>query len=209
MKPTLRHGPLAAISLLKFFCPVSEYDSVIGDLTERYQRGYGPIWYWKQVLSIIVLGNYGHAAQRPWLAPSRIPVGTGFIVVFGGFALLFTLMSDIPLMLPAIIGAPFAFAWIRLRDNRQEVPPPRQAPRAARIIGGNIPITGGIFAGLVIVALLSALLHDVPPVRALAIPGVLGGLIFSGFLYRWREAHPLELRIESLHLKGDPQRRVR
>jgi hypothetical protein len=145
----LRHGPLAATSLLKFFCPDSEYDSVIGDLTEQYQQGHGPLWYWKQVLSIVLLGNYRHAVDRPLVVANRIPLGTGFLLVFGSVALLFTVLSDIPLWVPAVIGGPIAFGLIRLRDNRRGDTPPFEALGISRITGAKIPLAGAIGRGLV------------------------------------------------------------
>jgi hypothetical protein len=33
-------------------------ESVLGDLSEQYQRGRGSIWYWRQVLSIVYMGLF-------------------------------------------------------------------------------------------------------------------------------------------------------
>jgi hypothetical protein len=206
----LRQGPLAATSLLQYFCPDSEYNTVIGDLTEQYQRGHGPFWYWKQVLFIVFLGSYRDAVPQPWVAADRIPIGAGFglgtgvvTLVLVAVGIFFALETELPLLLPPIIGGPIAFALIRRRNSARPVPLPFAGPATIQINTTRIPIKGGIGAALAIIVLLGALLHDVPAIRALAIPGLLGGLLFAAALHAWRKSHPPTLRIESLQLKDD------
>jgi hypothetical protein len=38
---------------LNQFGPATEEESELGDLVEQYQRGYGRVWYWRQVLAIV------------------------------------------------------------------------------------------------------------------------------------------------------------
>jgi len=61
---TLRHTPKAATWFLDRFGPNTEDESVVGDLFERYQRGHGSIWYWRQVLSIVFVGLYREILQN-------------------------------------------------------------------------------------------------------------------------------------------------
>jgi magnesium-transporting ATPase (P-type) len=53
---TFRSTPLIATWILNQFGAVPENESAIGDLVEKYQRGKGSIWYWRQVLVIIFAG---------------------------------------------------------------------------------------------------------------------------------------------------------
>jgi hypothetical protein len=70
----------------------------------------------------------------------------------------------------------------------------RGKPEVASVEGRNagiridsIPITGGVGSGLLILILLIGVVIDVPEIRYLALPGVLGGLLFGVVLiYRSR-----------------------
>jgi len=56
----LRSTPPIASWLLNQFGALPENESAIGDLVEKYQRGKGSIWYWRQVLVIVFVGLYGN-----------------------------------------------------------------------------------------------------------------------------------------------------
>ena len=55
---TLKPAPRTAIWFLNRFGSNTEMESVLGDLSEQYQRGRGSIWYWRQVLSIVYMGLF-------------------------------------------------------------------------------------------------------------------------------------------------------
>jgi hypothetical protein len=55
---TPKPAPRAATWFLKRFSSYTEDESVLGDLSEQYQRGRGSIWYWRQVLSIVYMGLF-------------------------------------------------------------------------------------------------------------------------------------------------------
>jgi hypothetical protein len=56
----LRPTPSVATWFLNQFGPASVDESELGDLVERYQRGHGRLWYWRQVLAIV----YGELYQQ-------------------------------------------------------------------------------------------------------------------------------------------------
>jgi hypothetical protein len=207
---TLRLAPPAATALLKLFCPGPDYDSVIGDLTEQYQLGHSPWWYWKQVLAIVVVGNYRRAVQRPLVSTSRPPVGQVFALLVVIVAVLSMLLSEIwwMIFLPAIIGGFVIAGVIVMRGCGHAEPTPLNAPGVARIDSSKIPIGGGIGAGILIVILLGGLLLDLPQMRALAIPGILSGLLFGVALHLWRRSHVPAPRVETLGLKRNAMRDV-
>jgi len=62
----LRKPPNGATWFLKQFGSQSEDESVIGDLTERYQRGGGSIWYWRQVLVIVFVSHVQNIRRDKW-----------------------------------------------------------------------------------------------------------------------------------------------
>src|SRR5688572_7888359 len=142
---TLRLAPPAATGLLKLFCSGPEYDSVIGDLTEQYQLGHSPWWYWKQVLAIVVFGNYRHAVQRPLVSNSRPPVGQAFALVVVIVSIVGALLSDVfwVMFIPPLIGGLIAVV-IFLFGPDHAAPTPLHAPAVVRIDSSKIPIGGGI-----------------------------------------------------------------
>ena len=101
--------PKAATWLLKLFCSNSENDSVMGDLIEQYENGRGRVWYWRQVVAIVVIEIYRRIARRPlmrkaWISP---PLGIAVVVVIT--VLLSTLLPSLWLfglgvLLGVIIG---------------------------------------------------------------------------------------------------------
>lgn len=198
----LRIAPPAATGLLRLFCSGSEYDSVIGDLTEQYQLGHSRWWYWKQVLAIVVFGNYRHALQRRLVSTSRPPVGPAFALVVVIVSLVGALLSDIfwMMFIPPLIGGLIAAAIFLVGPDRAD-PTPLRAPAIVRIDSSKIPIGGGIGAGILIVILLGGLLLDLPQIRALAIPGILSGLLFGVALHLWRRSHVPAPRVETIGLK--------
>ena len=182
----LRPPPAAATWVLKLFCSNPEDDSLVGDLMEQYQRGHGPIWYWRQVLVIVFLGFYRK--------PGRVLVRTmrlGFaLILLIAILLIVALLTDIwVIFLVAILAGVITGIFKFARGNGRTELTPSDAPRVARINMSKIPISGGIGAGFLIVILLTAVLHDLPMLRLLAVPGILAGLIFAVILRLWRRVH--------------------
>jgi hypothetical protein len=62
---TFRSTPRAATWFLREYCPNPQDDSVIGDLTEEYQRGRSSTWYCRQVLAIVFVGLYREIRLKP------------------------------------------------------------------------------------------------------------------------------------------------
>jgi hypothetical protein len=63
---TLKPTPRPATWFLKQFGSNTEDESVMGDLSEQYQRGRSSIWYWRQVLSIVFVGLFREARRNKW-----------------------------------------------------------------------------------------------------------------------------------------------
>ena len=59
----------------------------------------------------------------------------------------------------------------------------------ARIDSSNIPVRGGIAAGIAIAILLTGALIELPSLRLLVVPGIVGGLVFGGILLVRRRHH--------------------
>jgi MFS family permease len=88
------------------------------------------------------------------------------------------------LSLLAGIGVGIAMFW---RNKSGETIPDSATGKLASINISSIPIRGGIGAGILIAILLGAVLIDLPILRWIALPGLLGGLAFGGLLILWRE----------------------
>jgi hypothetical protein len=203
MKP--RPAPAFATILLKLFCSGPEHDSVEGDLMEQYHLGRGRFWYWKQVLGVVFLGLYGKAARRPLIHTSRIPVGLLFsalLVTTFLSAVIATLSDFSPIFIGAVLGG-VLFGMVKYaqaeKPGRLTQSP---APSIVRIDSSKIPIAGGAGAGILIVVLFGAVLHDLPELRLLAIPGLLGGLVVFAGLRLWRSFHPRDVEKEWLSIRA-------
>ena len=186
----LRTAPPAATGLLKLLCPGPEYDSVIGDLMEQYQQGHGSLWYWRQVLAIVVLGLYRKPGRRPLISTNRIPIGAGFALILVIAALSAALLSGIgPILLVGVLCGVLMGIFKFGRPDRGKGLTTFNAPKVVRIDSSKISISGGIGAGILILILLTAVLHDLPLLRVMAVPGILAGLFFAVVLRLWRKGH--------------------
>jgi hypothetical protein len=202
---TLRRTPTVATWFLKLFCSDAEHESVIGDLAEQFQHGRGRFWYWRQVLDIAFLSLYGKVARRPLTAMHRVPVGSLFALVLVLAALAAVALSDVgPIFLAAVFGG-VLFGIVRFEQTshgtRSAPVTESPAPGIVRIDSSKIPIGGGIGAGIVILILLTAVLHDVPELRFWAIPGLLAGVVVAIGLRVWRKVHPRDMDKHWLSLK--------
>jgi len=88
----LRPTPTVATWFLNQFGPDSEDESELGDLVERYQRGHGRAWYWRQVLAIVYGELYRefreHKRQfigglvRTWCLAGGLHFAAGLLLVW-------------------------------------------------------------------------------------------------------------------------------
>jgi hypothetical protein len=69
----LRRAPRIATWLLRHLGSTSRNDEIVGDLAEQYARGRSRAWYWRQILSAILIG----ASNDIWNNKSRALAGLG------------------------------------------------------------------------------------------------------------------------------------
>ena len=191
-----RKPPILATWLLDLSGRVDE--SVTGDLIEQYQQGRGRLWYWRQVIAIVLVRVYKNTASRPLISTHRLPMGVIVTAVFIILSLTVVLLSDIgPLLLtPVVIGCFIAcLRYIRTTQSPPVALPGAQADKQAlvRIDSSKISIRGGLGAGILIVILLTAALHDVALLRVWALPGLLAGPLVALLLRVWAKHHPRDL----------------
>jgi hypothetical protein len=203
---TLRRAPTLATWFLKLFCSDAEHEAVIGDLTEQYQHGRGRFWYWRQVLDIAFLGLYCKVAQRPLTTTHKVPVGSIFALVLIVATLAAVALSDMgPIFLAAVFGG-ILVGIVRFEQTSHrttsEQAPQSPAPRIVRIDSSKIPIGGGLGAGILILVLFIAVLHDLPELRRWAMPGLLAGLVVAIGLRVWRRVHPRDMDKHWLSIKS-------
>jgi len=74
--------PFVATWLLKHFLTSSENDHIIGDLMEAFQSGRSRIWYWKEVIAVIVIGGSSETMKHPLLALRAISCGWATWLLF-------------------------------------------------------------------------------------------------------------------------------
>lgn len=202
----LRRTPTVATSVLKLFCSTAQHESVIGDLMEQYQQGRGRFWYWRQVVAIVFFGLY-RSPERPLISKDRFPMGAAFAVLLVIAGLVAVLLTEIwpILLIPVVVGS--YIGGLKFLSNKDQTPGQTNASvtadvvRIARIDSSKIPITGGLWAGVLILVLFTAMLHDVPVLRRLAVPGLLGGLVFAVVLRLWGRFHPRDITKEWLSIK--------
>jgi hypothetical protein len=89
--------------------------------------------------------------------------------------------------LAPVLGGLFVglLRFVRGQGNRQ--PAKSVVDVVARIDSSKIPVPGGAGAGIVIAALFSATLIELPELRWLVAPGFVSGLAFG--LLLWRKHH--------------------
>jgi hypothetical protein len=68
-----REPPRIAVWLLKRWASPYQRESLVGDLLEMYRAGRSRAWYWRQVITALIL-----ARARPALSP-RTAFGTGLM----------------------------------------------------------------------------------------------------------------------------------
>jgi hypothetical protein len=192
-----QNAPGFATWLLKLFCSGPENESLIGDLMERHQQHGGRLRFWRETLDILLHSTYCKLTRRQLTATPRIPVGQIFATVLILLALVMVLLSDIStiLLIPVLVGSWVACLHYLRRDKSESIwrsgpVVPSPSPKIARIDSSKISVGGGAGAGILILILLVSVLHDLPMLRALALPGLLGGLVFAVALRLWGRWHP-------------------
>jgi len=135
-------------------------------------------------------------------------MGLIFTAILLTATLATTLLSDIGLIFGiAILGGLFVGIFKFVRGDGHEQPgqldrnAPLNAPRIVRIDSSRIPIGGSTGAGIVILILFTAVLHDLPDLRLLALPGLLAGVVFAAVLRLWRKWHPRNTSRDWLSIK--------
>jgi hypothetical protein len=76
----MRELPVLATALLQRLGPADV--SFVGDLVEEYAAGRSRAWYWRQVLSAIVLGSARHMHRHPLRAVGGVAIGWATLLVF-------------------------------------------------------------------------------------------------------------------------------
>jgi hypothetical protein len=76
----MRKLPVLATALLQRLGPADV--SFVGDLVEEYGAGRSRAWYWRQVLSAIVLGSVRHVHRHPLRAVGGVATGWATLLVF-------------------------------------------------------------------------------------------------------------------------------
>lgn len=197
-----QNAPPLATWLLKLFCSGPEHESVVGDLMEQSQAR-GRAWYWRQVLDIVVLALYCKATRRPLITSHRIPVGAIFAGILVVIALGAILVSDVwPIGVIAIFGGLLVGFLKFERGPKPGDLAQSPAPRVARIDSSKIAIGGGLGAGILILILFTAALHDLPELRRWAMPGLIGGLAVAVGLQVWKRLHPRNIEKHWLSIKS-------
>jgi hypothetical protein len=76
----MRKLPVLATALLVRLGPADE--SFVGDLVEEYAAGRSRPWYWRQVLSAILLGSVRHVRTHPLRAFGGVATGWATLLFF-------------------------------------------------------------------------------------------------------------------------------
>jgi hypothetical protein len=77
----LRRAPSIATWLFRHFGSRSRNDEIVGDLAEQYVRGRSRAWYWRQVLSAILIGASNDIWNNKSRALTALVVGWGLLHV--------------------------------------------------------------------------------------------------------------------------------
>lgn len=199
----IRPTPTVATWILKKLCPVPELESIMGDLTEEYQRGRGSLWYWRQVLNVVVLGIYSQTSGRNLVVAKRFPMGAVFALILFVVTISALAVSPLSPIFLIVILAGIFIGGLKFALNRAgQAPASTVAPEVIRIDSSKIPIGGGLGAGIIILILLSGVLYDLEPLRFLAVPGIFLGLVFAVILRFWRRTHVPASPLITLGLKS-------
>jgi hypothetical protein len=79
---TLRTPPPVARSLMERLGPADRRESLIGDLTEQYQRGRSSFWFWRQSLMAIAIGAVRDLRRDPDHVVHALLTGLGALLLY-------------------------------------------------------------------------------------------------------------------------------
>jgi hypothetical protein len=80
---TLRTPPRMARSLVERLGPADRRESLLGDLTEQYQRGRSSLWFWRQSLVAILVGAARDLRRDTGQVAHAVLTGLGALVLYG------------------------------------------------------------------------------------------------------------------------------
>jgi hypothetical protein len=83
---TIRQPPQFAGRLLKRLVPAQDYDALLGDLSEEYQRRGSVLWYCLQILAAIAVGTWKDIRTHRLMTLRAIGIGIASLVVYFFFA---------------------------------------------------------------------------------------------------------------------------
>jgi hypothetical protein len=75
------------MSVLKRLLPTEDVDALIGDITEERSRRSG-LWYWSQLLAIVVVASLRDARRHPLIALRAIATGCVALTTYFGAVML-------------------------------------------------------------------------------------------------------------------------
>ena len=79
---TRTQPPKAATWLLRHFGSSPNNEAVVGDLAERFQNRGTWLWYWRQVLTAIVVSTFRTVTSNKRLTAQSVAVGWGVLILF-------------------------------------------------------------------------------------------------------------------------------
>ena len=86
--------------------------ALIGDLMEEYETGRSPFWYWRQVLTAIVVGSFGSIRAHKWLALRALVIGWVFLEAASRLAFPFTRDSLMWLLERGMVPRHMLFTYV-------------------------------------------------------------------------------------------------
>jgi hypothetical protein len=79
---TLRTPPLLARLVVEKLGPSDRRESLIGDLTEQYQRGRSSLWFWRQSVVAIFVGAFRDVRRNTGHVMHAVLTGVGILVLY-------------------------------------------------------------------------------------------------------------------------------
>jgi len=202
----IQPAPAVATWFLKLFCSGAEDESLIGDLLEKYQRGRGRLWYWRQVAAIVFL-RLGRNVRRLPLAAAAMPMRHAFTLLLVIAAFWAVLLTDIwMIFLVGIAGGVISGVLIFLLGNRAgerrgtgaPIMTDHPVPNHPGISIHHIPVEGAV--GLLFVfGTLFIFGAGVPAVREIFVLTAPFGVLALGILHYWHKHHSVKIEGLDLH----------
>jgi hypothetical protein len=78
---TLRQPPRLASQLLRRLLPAQDHDALLGDIVEEAPRR-SRIWYWWQLLGVVVVASWRDTRRNPWLALRAVVTGVATLAIY-------------------------------------------------------------------------------------------------------------------------------